>query len=202
MGHEGQATCSSDLGMLLRRYRLAAGISQETLAERVRMTATGIGRIERGERRAPRHETVGRLIKALALTHEQRQAFEAAARRSRSMTRPAGAPVTAGPWPGVDHPKLPLALTSFRGREVELDQIESLLNDYRMVTLTGAGGIGKTQTALRVGTALVQASAGANCYFVNLAPVGSPSLIAAALASRLRRQSACRKCRIAHSLRR
>jgi len=40
-----------NFGVLLRRYRLAAGLSQEALADRARMSANGIGSLERGDRR-------------------------------------------------------------------------------------------------------------------------------------------------------
>ena len=43
---------------------------------------------------------------------------------------------------------LPAPLTSFVGREAELVDIEQLLEDTRLVTLTGVGGVGKTRLAL------------------------------------------------------
>ena len=79
---------------------------------------------------------------------------------------------------------LPLALTSFVGREAELDEIAALVREHRLVTLTGAGGIGKTQTALQVATALSEAGDIAVC-FVGLAPIGNPALVVAAIASAL-----------------
>jgi hypothetical protein len=45
---------------------------------------------------------------------------------------------------------LPVLLTSFVGHEDTLDEIEKLLSTARLVTLTGAGGIGKTRLALAV----------------------------------------------------
>ena len=56
-----------------------------------------------------------------------------------------------------------------------------------MVTLTGAGGVGKTQTALHVATALNESGDGAAC-FVALAPLDNPLLVAAAIASTVRVQ--------------
>lgn len=63
---EGQA-----FSVLLRRYRVAAGISQEALAERAGLSSQAVGAIERGERSAPRRETVAALARALALNAEQ-----------------------------------------------------------------------------------------------------------------------------------
>src|SRR5438477_1099804 len=71
---------SSAFGPLLRRYRLAAGLTQEELAERARVSARSIGDIERGVSRAPRKDTVALLAEALGLAVHERPAFEAAAR--------------------------------------------------------------------------------------------------------------------------
>src|SRR6202034_232201 len=77
----GRASGSSDFGKLLRHHRLAAGLSQEALAERARMSSDGISALERGHRRTPQRETVALLAGALALDDEQRHALEAAAAR-------------------------------------------------------------------------------------------------------------------------
>jgi predicted ATPase/transcriptional regulator with XRE-family HTH domain len=167
--------------MLLRHYRLAARLSQEALAERARMSTEGISALERGFRRTPQRETLALLVSALALDDEQRGEFEATAARSVLLGR--GAPVTVGPWADGATVNLPLALTSFVGRESELDEIAGLVREHRMVTLTGTGGVGKTQTALHVASALSDAE-GAVC-FVGLAPITNPSLVAAAIASTL-----------------
>ena len=140
--------------MLLRRFRLAAGLSQEALAERARMSANGIGALERGYRRSPQRETLALLVGALALDDRQRAGFEAAAVRAGSARRLSSASVTVGPWADSASANLPLALTSFVGRDAELAAITALVRDHRMVTLTGAGGVGKTQTALHAASTL------------------------------------------------
>ena len=45
---------------------------------------------------------------------------------------------------------LPIQLTSFIGREREINEIEELLSNTRLITLTGAGGTGKTRLAIEV----------------------------------------------------
>jgi len=75
---------SSTFGTLLRRHRLLAGLSQEALAERARLSTNGIGALERGYRRTPQRETLALLTGALALNEEQRRVFEAAARSTGS----------------------------------------------------------------------------------------------------------------------
>jgi predicted ATPase/DNA-binding XRE family transcriptional regulator len=160
----------SDFGTLLRQYRIAAGLSQEALAERARMSTNGIGALERGYRRTPQRETLGLLVRALELDDERRQEFEAAAQGQGR----AGAGIST----------LPLALTSFVGRDAELDEIARLVRDHRLVTLIGVGGIGKTQTALHLATRLSR-EGGGSAAFVALETVGDHSLVVAAIATAL-----------------
>ncbi|MGB7049455.1 MAG: helix-turn-helix domain-containing protein [Candidatus Cybelea sp.] len=178
----GRVLGSPDFGTLLRHYRLAAGLSQEALAERGRMSTQGISALERGYRRTPQRETLALLVGALALNDEQRGEFQATA--ARSALRGPWVRVAVGPWSDGATANLPLALTSFVGREAELGEIAALLGDHRMVTLTGAGGVGKTQTALRAATALSDATHGAVC-FVGLASPANPSLVVPAIGSAL-----------------
>jgi predicted ATPase/transcriptional regulator with XRE-family HTH domain len=168
--------------MLLRNYRLAAGLSQEALAERARMSTHGVGALERGYRRTPQRETLALLASALALNDEQRRSFEVAAMRVK-VTRP-GSSLSLVPRADTTTVDLPLALTRFVGRERELNEIAAHVRDHRMVTLTGAGGVGKTQTALRVATALREGD-DATISFVGFAGISDPSLVVTAIASAL-----------------
>ena len=184
MEDEARESGSSTFGRLLRRYRLAAGLSQRALADRARLSLDGISSLERGHRRSPQRETLALLAGALALNDEQRRAFESAATRPASPRHRDRAPVTVGPWLSAGSATLPLALTRFVGREVELDEIAALVREHRLVTLTGTGGIGKTQTALQVATALRDATESRVC-FVPFGPIADPSLFSAAVASPL-----------------
>src|SRR5215831_6981558 len=84
---KGPATMSSSspitFGALLRRYRLARGLTQEELAERARLSVQGVGALERGNRRAPRKETVDLLAEALGLSEAERATFADATRQQR-----------------------------------------------------------------------------------------------------------------------
>ena len=71
---------SSAFGSLLRRHRLAAGLTQEALAERARMSCNGIGALERGYRRTPQRQTLALLSDALELIGDEHAQFESAAR--------------------------------------------------------------------------------------------------------------------------
>ena len=67
MQDEGEHTGEgrSPFGQLLREFRIAARLSQETLAERAGLSAGGISVLERGTRRAPHRDTVALLASAL-----------------------------------------------------------------------------------------------------------------------------------------
>src|SRR5215470_6818023 len=85
---------SAPFADLLRRYRLAAGLTQEELAERAHLSVQAIGALERGDRRAPRRDTVALLAEALQLTLEERVRLETAVRgRLRLVTAQAPIPL-------------------------------------------------------------------------------------------------------------
>ena len=71
---------------------------------------------------------------------------------------------------------LPLQLTSFVGRSAEVDEVKGLLSRARLVTLTGAGGIGKTRLALEVATQMV-GDFQDGAWLVELAPLMDPELV-------------------------
>ena len=48
-------------------------------------------------------------------------------------------------------PNLPVQFTSFVGRGAEMNDVRQILADNRLVTLTGAGGVGKTRLAVQLG---------------------------------------------------
>jgi transcriptional regulator with XRE-family HTH domain len=71
------------LGALLKQYRVTAGLSQEALAERARMSARTISAYERGVRQAPYQDTLRQLVHALGLSADERASFEAIVQRRR-----------------------------------------------------------------------------------------------------------------------
>ena len=80
---------------------------------------------------------------------------------------------------------LPVQLTSFIGRERELAGIVALLANNRLVTLTGAGGAGKTRLAIEVARATSTAERFVARDFVDLAPLDDGDALARAMASAL-----------------
>jgi predicted ATPase/class 3 adenylate cyclase len=79
---------------------------------------------------------------------------------------------------------LPAQVTSFIGRETEIADITALIEQHRLVTLVGSGGVGKTRLSLHVAADLIDAS-GDGVWFVELAPLNKgeyiPTTVAAAL---------------------
>jgi predicted ATPase/DNA-binding SARP family transcriptional activator len=77
---------------------------------------------------------------------------------------------------------LPLRLTSFIGRGQEARAVKELISNYRLVTLTGSGGVGKTRLALEVGSDLLQ-DYEHGVWLVELAPLSEPQTVLPAIAS-------------------
>ncbi len=70
-------------GALLKRYRLAAGLTQEELAERAGLSVRAISDLERGLHRSPQKETINLLADALRLDPQNRIALQDASRSGR-----------------------------------------------------------------------------------------------------------------------
>ena len=79
---------------------------------------------------------------------------------------------------------LPVQLTSFVGREKELEEVKGLLRTTRLLTLTGTGGAGKTRLALQAGADLLDEYAD-GVWLVDLAALSDPSLVPQAVLSAL-----------------
>lgn len=79
---------------------------------------------------------------------------------------------------------LPVQFTSFVGRDAEIDDVQRILADHRLVTLTGAGGVGKTRLAVQVATEVAGDFAG-GVWLVDLAPITDPDLVPVAVARSL-----------------
>ena len=165
---------SGAFGTLLRSLREDAGLSQEELAERAALSSHAVSALERGTRTRPYPHTVRALCDALRASDDDRARLIAAVAPRRKNP----APATDAAVGGRD---LPTPTTPLLGRDEEVDRAGDLLREHRLVTLTGTGGVGKTRLALAVAAASRSRYAD-GIAFVELAPLGDPSLVLPAIA--------------------
>jgi predicted ATPase/transcriptional regulator with XRE-family HTH domain len=170
---------SQSFGDLLRRHRLAAGLTQEELAARAGLSVRGLSDLERGARLTPRRETVQLLCEALPLSESERVQLEAAARQRR-LRHPSLKTFEIRPS------NLPVQWTPLIGREREVAAVQHLLSreGVRLVTLTGPGGTGKTRLGVQVAAELTDRFPD-GVHFVNLAPISDHAFVISAIAQTL-----------------
>jgi len=77
---------------------------------------------------------------------------------------------------------LPLQLTSFVGRRSAIEELRDLLSGYRLVTLSGAGGVGKTRLAMQLASEVLHGYRD-GVWLVELASVTNPELVPQAVAT-------------------
>jgi predicted ATPase/DNA-binding XRE family transcriptional regulator len=169
---------ASSFGALLKRYRLEAGLSQEALAARAQLSTRGISDLERGVKQRPRFDTLNLLSSALALSEQQRALLLAAARPE--LTARMDTPSSTSPI------NVPLPPTRLIGREQERSRVLALLQrtDIRLLTITGAGGVGKTRLGLQLAHDLSTHFTD-GVVFVALAPVLDAALVPTVIAQAL-----------------
>jgi tetratricopeptide (TPR) repeat protein/transcriptional regulator with XRE-family HTH domain len=153
-------------GVLLRRLRERALVSQEELAARAGVSVRAIGNLEQGRVGRPRGGSVRLLADALGLVGLERQRFEDAARQrveDGGRPLPEGFPgVSRGSWPGSQRLgpcQLPPAVADFTGRTEQVTQLGGLLVSTGeggagaavvVSAVAGQAGVGKTALALHV----------------------------------------------------
>jgi WD40 repeat protein/transcriptional regulator with XRE-family HTH domain len=156
-----QAGEQEPFGVLLKRHRVAVGLTQRQLAEQARLSEKGISALEAARRKAPRRETVRLLAQALHLSEHEAAHFERAAVRRHQkpniveatrdgfITEASPAPFSAvtPQWDLEDMP----AIESFYGRDDELASLKrwSINDRCRVIAVLGSGGVGKTALVAR-----------------------------------------------------
>ncbi len=169
------------LGLLIRRFRRNAALSQEELAARSGVSARAISDLERGQRVAARFETVRMLADALELSPEDRALLIQAAQApmidiTLRQPRVASHALQA----------LPAPLTPLVGRHRELKELAGILTpgEVRLITLTGPGGVGKTRLALAAASEVAERFAG-NVGWIDLSPTLDTRAVIPAIATEL-----------------
>lgn len=180
----------SPFAALLRRYRLAAELTQEGLAERTGLSTQAVGALERGHRKLPYRDTVRALADALDLDAAERLALEHALSQSRQPTvnaniaapNPAAVPADPPLSQGISRPNF--ASDQLIGRAAAVAAVAVLLRsaETRLVTMTGPGGVGKTRLATEVAR-VVAGDFPDGATFVPLASVDDHRLVAATIAN-------------------
>ena len=170
---------------LLRQLRADALLTQEELAEAAGLSRRSVSDLERGINLTARKDTAVLLAGALSLTGPVRELFVAAARgrvpAAQVIAARQGAPAGAS----ARLSNLPVELSAFIGRDRELAEVRALVESSRLVTLTGAGGAGKTRLGLQAAAALLDGF-GDGVWLVELAAVTAGDAVAAAIAGALR----------------
>jgi predicted ATPase/DNA-binding SARP family transcriptional activator len=87
-------------------------------------------------------------------------------------------------WESPQKTNLPVPMTSFIGREKEIAEVLTLLGKFRLVTLTGAGGAGKTRLAIQSSSKLLSKFKD-GVFWVELAPLTDEALVPPATAKAL-----------------
>jgi predicted ATPase/DNA-binding XRE family transcriptional regulator len=163
-------------GYWVLRRRKALDLTREELATRVGCAPETIKKIERDERR-PSRQIAELLANALGVLPEEYEHFLQSARGDRSVH---GLPLLSQSLSLFAPPhNLPSQPTSFIGREKEIETVERLLisgGEGRLLTLTGAGGSGKTRLALEV-AARLRDEFPDGVWFIEFAPLTDTALV-------------------------
>ncbi len=165
-------------GEWLSRRRRALHLTQAELARKVGCATVTLQKIEADERR-PSKDMAGWLAEALRIQPEVRAAFIEFARFETPFSR-------ARQFWQLHTTNLPAALPALIGRDRDVAAVRKRLlgEGVRLLTLTGPPGVGKTSLSLQVAAGLLD-DFEKGVFFVPLAPVRDPQLVAAAIAQTL-----------------
>ena len=165
----------TSFGEWLKRQRSGRGLTQEQLAHQIGCATITLRKIEAEERR-PSAQIVERLAEIFEIPQHERTDFLKYTRGD--WTKAPGESSNEMPWQSPKSPRtnLPASVTSFIGRETEQNEVIDLLTKNRLVTLTGAGGIGKTRLSIESAQQSL-ANFADGVFFIALAPLEHPNLV-------------------------
>jgi predicted ATPase/transcriptional regulator with XRE-family HTH domain len=160
----------SSFGIWVRRQRKALDLTQQALAQQVGCSVSAILKIEADERR-PSRQIAELLAQHLEIPAEQKDVFLQVARKEKAVD-------VLGEVSGSGHPvhetasHIPSSPGPLIGRDLELAEIIRVIQEphCRLLTLTGQGGIGKTQLAKHVASFLLDSNK-QPVVFVSLTPI-------------------------------
>jgi len=181
-GRTAIITYSAPFGEWLRERRRQLDLTQANLARHVGCSTIAIRKMEASQR-TPSRQIAERLADCLGIPVDERAAFIEFARGLQQHV--ADTPLVAPPIAHRLH-NLPVPLTRLLGREQDVGQIRRWLidKDWRLVTLIGPPGIGKTRLSIQVATELHSYFVD-GVYFVSLASVVDPHRVIDVIAQTL-----------------
>lgn len=183
-----QTSSPTYFGGWIKHRRKMLDLTQVGLAQRSGCSLPALRKIEAGERR-PSRQLADLLARSLEIPIDDRATFIKVARGEMSIERLSD-PAYTSPDSFREtqssfhtHGNLPEMLTSFIGRETEIQWLQQKLLDdaHRLITLTGAGGTGKTRLALQV-CAKLNDTFSDGVWLVELASINDPGLVVKSVA--------------------
>ena len=172
---------AASFGEWLTLFRQNLHVQRTELAARIGCAVVTLRKIEADERR-PSREFAARLADELGIPPQERETFVRVARGELPVSRlPAVQASRATPS------NLPYPTTALVGRRREIEQVQGMLTrpDVRLLTLTGAPGVGKTRLALEAARGLSGPFAD-GVFFVPLAGLNDAAQVLVAVAHALR----------------
>ncbi len=171
-------------GKWLKQQRGSRGLTQVQLAHQIGCAAITLRKMEADERR-PSAQILDLLSEFFMIPPGERAAFQRFGRGDWTKVPSDG--FVGTPWRASMKPKnnLPAQLTSFIGRENEIEQVSAAIDKYRLVTLLGFGGTGKTRLSLKVAEGMLERFQ--YIWFVELAALTDPDTIPWAILSAMGR---------------
>jgi non-specific serine/threonine protein kinase len=162
---------SISFGTWLRERRRALDLTQQAFADQVGCARITLSRIE-ADTLKPSKELALILLEKVGIPQMECEQW---ARFARGLS---GLPSKDVQSSTSVRPRtnLPASLTSFIGREKEQLEIIKLITKYRLITLTGSGGVGKTRLSLKIGEQVLEDYRD-GVWLVELAPLSDPMLL-------------------------
>jgi predicted ATPase/DNA-binding XRE family transcriptional regulator/Flp pilus assembly protein TadD len=165
-------------GEWLHQRRRMLDLTQQALSDQVGCARITLRRIESGARK-PSKELAHILLNKLGVPEIEHPQWVLFARGVSGFPAKPGNSFT-----NKLLTNLPTSLTSFIGRNKELDEITKLIAKNRLLTLTGAGGIGKTRLSMQVASGLLNDFPN-GIWLIELAPLSDPALVTQAVVATL-----------------
>ena len=157
-------------GEWLRKQRRARDLTRQALADQAGCAEITLRRIENGTLK-PSKELAQILLEKLGIPEFERPQWILFARGLSSFPIQ---PIDSLASKPVSN--LPASLTTFIGRDKEQAEIIKLVRKYRLTTLTGPGGVGKTRLSIKVGEQVLGEYAN-SVWLVEFASIGDPLLL-------------------------